>query len=178
MGHDLGPSCLVSLPLGLGSCTENCFTCHMNTQLGRVEHLDTENVVLATVPCSKRFGHCRDTYSQKSPFLLCLFLLLQEVFIPNSLQPDVQAFAVLPGISEKPKGCPMGEIVITNEIEPSKLCLVDAEVIGCGLHHPFLEEHGLSHTERATVGNTARCLVRIDTPCGEVSCRNVVTGEC
>ena len=71
----------------------------------------------------------------------------------------------------------MGKVIIANEVEPSKLSLVDTKIVGCSLHHPFLEEHGLSHSERAAVGNATRRLIRIDTPCGEVGRWDVVTGK-
>ena len=149
----------------------------MDTQLGRVEHLDTEDVVLAAVPGAKRFSHCGDAYAQQTSVLSRFFLLLQEVLVSDRFQPYFKTLAVLAGISEETERCSVGKVVVLYEVEAANLRLVDSEIFGCSLNHSFLEEHCLGDTEGAAIGDTTRRLVGINAACREVCHRDVVASE-
>jgi hypothetical protein len=64
-------------------------------RLGRVEHLDAENVVLAAVAGSERLGHRRDAETQQLAALARLGLLLPEVLVTHGFESDIEALAVL-----------------------------------------------------------------------------------
>ena len=160
--HDLRPRRLVALALRLRSRAEERLAGHVDPELGRVEHLDAEDVVLAAVARSERLGHRRDADAEQPSARLRLFLLLQEVLVADCFEADVEALAVLARVGEEPERRAVWEVVVTHEVRPAELGLVHAEVVGRGLHHPFLEEHRLGHAERAPVRDAARA------PC---SCR-------
>ena len=168
----------MTLALRLGAGTQDRLARHVNPQLGRVEHLDAENVVLAAVACPQRFGHRRDPDTEQPTPLLRFFLLLQEVVVAHRLQADVETFGVLAGVGQEPESGAMRKIVILDEVHATELGLIHTEVVRCGLHHPFLKEHRLRDTERAPIRHTARRLVRVVAPRCEVSRRNVVASKC
>ena len=58
----------------------------------------------------------------------------------------------------------MGKIVVADKVESADLGLINAQIVGRGLNHPFLEEHRLRNAERASVSDSARCLVGINAP--------------
>ena len=150
---------------------------HVHPQLGGVEHLDAEDVVLAAVAGAERLGHRRDADAEQPAALARLLLLRAEVGVPDRLEPDVEALGVLPGVGEEAERRPVREVVVADEVDPPELGLVHPEVVGGGLHHAFLEEHRLGHAERAAVGDAARRLVGVDAAGGEVRRRDVVAGE-
>ena len=83
VGDDLGPGGLVSLPLGLGAGAEDRLAGHVHPQLGGVEHLDAEDVVLAAVARPERLGHRRDPDAEQPAASLGLLLLPLEVVVAD-----------------------------------------------------------------------------------------------
>jgi hypothetical protein len=65
VGDDLRPGGLVPLALGLGPGAQDRLAGHVDPQLGRVEHLDAEDVVLAAVAGPERLGHRRDADAEQ-----------------------------------------------------------------------------------------------------------------
>ena len=94
--NDLGPCGLMALALGFRARPQNCFASHVDPQLGGVEHLDAENVVLTAVAGAKRFGHRRDADPEQPPALLGLFFLRKEVLIADCFEAHVETLLVLP----------------------------------------------------------------------------------
>ena len=150
---------------------------HVDPQLGGVEHLDAEDVVLAAVAGAERLGHRRDADPEQPAALARLLLLRAEVGVPDRLEPDVEALGVLPGVGEEAERRPVREVVVADEVDPPELGLVHPEVVGGGLHHAFLEEHRLGDPERAAVGDAAGRLVGVDAAGGQVRRRDVVGRE-
>ena len=85
----------MALALGLGAGAQERLAGHVHAQLGGVEHLDAEDVVLAAVAGAERLGHRRDADAEQAALLLRLLLLPQEVLVADRLEPDVEALAVL-----------------------------------------------------------------------------------
>ena len=149
----------------------------MDLELGRVEHLDAEDVVLAAVARAQRLGHRGDAQAQQPAPRPRLRLLPPEVLVADRLQPDVQALGVLAGVGEEAERGAVREVVVADEVHPPELGLVHAQVVRGGLHHPLLEEHRLGDPERAPVGDPAGGLVGVGAAGGQVRDRDVVGGE-
>ncbi len=150
---------------------------HVNLELGRVEHLDAEDVVLAAVPCAERLGHRGDTDAEHPAAGPGVGLLPQEVLVAHRPQRDLQALAVLARVGQEAERRAVRERLVPHEVLPPEFRLVHAEVGGRGLHHPFLEEHRLGDPERAPVRHAARRLVAVGAAGGEMRDRDVVGGE-
>ena len=177
MGDDLRPRRLVALALRLGAGAEDRLAGHVHPQLGGVEHLDAEDVVLAAVARAERLGHRRDAEPEQPAARAGLGLLLAEVVVADGLEPDPQALGVLAGVGEEAERGAVREVVVAHEVDPPELGLVHAEVVGRRLDHALLEEHRLGDPERAAVGHAAGRLVGVDAPRGQVRGRDVVAGE-
>ena len=177
MGDDLGPGRLVALALGLGPGAQDRLAGHVDPQLGRVEHLDAEDVVLPAVAGAQGLGHGRDADAQQAALGLGLLLALQEALVVDGRQADVEALAVLARVGEEAERRAVREVVVPDEVDPPELGLVHPEVVGRGLDHALLEVHGLGDPERAPVGDAARRLVGVDAAGGQVGGRDVVAGE-
>ena len=150
---------------------------HVHLELGRVEHLDAEDVVLAAVARAERLGHGGDAEAEQPAPCPGLLLLLAEVLVADGLQADVEAFRVLAGVGEEAERGAVREVLVPDEVHPAERGLVHAQVVGGRLDHPLLEEHGLGDPEGAPVGHPARapCWCRCrGRPGGD---RDVVGGE-
>jgi hypothetical protein len=90
---------------------------------------------------------------------------------------DVQALAVLARVGQEAERRAVREVVVADEVHPPERGLVQAQVLGGGLHHAFLEEHGLGDPERAAVGHPAGRLVGVGAARRHVRHRDVVGGE-
>ena len=119
----------------------------MDLQLGGVEHLDAQDVVLPAVARPEGLGHGRDADAQQPAPLARLLLLAQEILVADRFEPEVEALAVLAGIGEEPPGRAMGEVVVAHQVDAAELGLVHAQVGGGRLHHALLEVHGLGDPE-------------------------------
>ena len=161
MSDDLRPGGFVPLTLGFGSRTQNSFTGHVDPQFSGVEHLDADDVVLATVAGSERLGHRRDSDTEQLAALSRFLLLGLERRIPDGFQAQIQTLGVLTGVGQEPEGCSVREHVVLDEVHPSELRLVHSQVVRGGVNHPLLEEHRLRHSERTPVGDAAGGLVRV-----------------
>src|SRR6516225_3242057 len=104
---------------------------------------------------------CTSSSAESPAALPGLGLLTAEVLVADRLQPDVEALDVLAGVGQEAERGPVREVLVPDEVHPPELRLVHAQVIRCGLHHPFLEEHGLGNPERTAVGDPARRLVAV-----------------
>src|SRR5262249_28115238 len=96
VADDLRPGRLVALALAAGAGADDGLAGHVPPQLGRVEHLDAEDVVLPAVARAQRLGHRGDAQAQQPAALAGLLLALLEVLVADGLQAHVQALAVLP----------------------------------------------------------------------------------
>ena len=150
---------------------------HVHLEIGRVEHLDAEDVVLAAVARAERLGHRGDAQAEQTPPLARFCLLLPEVLVVDRLEADVQALGVLPGVGQEAERGAVREVVVGDEVHPPERGLVHAEVVGGLLHHAFLEEHRLGDPERAPVRHPAGRLVGVNAAGGQVRDRDVVGGE-
>ncbi len=149
----------------------------MDLELGRVEHLDAEDVVLTAVAGAERLGHRGDTEAEQPAPGPGRCLLPPEILVADGLQADVEALAVLPGVGQEAEGGAVRELAVRHEVHPPEFRLVHAEVVRRGLDHPLLEEHRLGDPERAPVGDSAGCFVTVSSPRGEVRDRDVVGRE-
>ena len=177
MGDDLRPGGLVTLSLALGAGTQDGLAGHVDLELGRVEHLDAEDVVLAAVAGAERLGHRRDAKAEQPAPLPRFGLLRPEVLVSDRPEADVQALGVLARVGQEAERGPVREVVVPHEVHPAELRLVNAQVSGGRLHHAFLEEHRLGDPERAPVGDPAWRLVAVGAAGGQVRGRDVVGGE-
>ena len=167
----------MALALGLRTSAQDCLAGHVNAQLGRVEHLDTEDVVLAAVAGAERLGHGGDTEAEQLAALARFFLLLLEGVVADGLHADLHALVVLTGVGKETERRAVREHVVLDQVHATELRLIHTEVVCRSVDHALLEEHGLGHTEGASVGDATRCLVRVVAHAGEVSCRDVVARE-
>ena len=95
MRDDLRPRRLVPLSLGPGAGTDDRLAAHVHLELGGVEHLDAEDVVLPAVAGAERLGHRGDPEAEQPAALAGFLLLLPEVLVPDGPQADVEALGVL-----------------------------------------------------------------------------------
>ena len=167
----------MALALGLGAGADDGLARHVHLEVGRVEHLDAEDVVLAAVASAQRLGHGGDAEPEEPPALPGLRLLAPEVLVPDGLESHVQALGVLARVEQEAERGAVRELVVPDEVHPAERGLVHAQVVGCGLHHPLLEEHRLGHPERAPVGHPAGCLVGVAAAGHQVGGRDVVGRE-
>ena len=174
---DLSPGRLVPLALALRAGPEDGLAGHVHLEIGRVEHLDAEDVVLAAVARAQRLGHGGDAQAEQPAPLPRLRLLTAELLVVDRLEPHVQALGVLAGVGQEAERGPVREVLVADEVHPAERGLVHTEVVGRGLHHAFLEEHRLGDPERAPVGDPARRLVGVGAAGGQVRGRDVVRGE-
>ena len=165
-------------PWRLGAGAQDRLAGHVDPQLGGVEHLDAEDVVLAAVAGAERLGHRRDADAEQ-PAALCAPppAAGRKSCVADRLEADVEALVVLPGVGEEAERRPVREVVVAHEVDPAELGLVHAEVVGGRLDHALLEEHRLGDPERAAVGDAAGRLVGVDAAGGQVRGRDVVAGE-
>ena len=174
---DLGPGRLVALALAARAGAQQGLAGHVHPDLGRVEHLDPEDVVLAAVARAQRLAHRGDADTEQPAVLPGLLLLPEEVLVAHGLEAQLEARAVLTGVEQEAERGAVRELVVAHQVDPAELGLVHAQVVRGGVHHPFLEEHRLGHPERAPVRDPAGRLVRVQPPRGQVRDRNVVTAE-
>ncbi len=165
----------MALALGLGADLQHGLARGVDPELGRVEHLDADDVVLPGVAGAERLGHRRDADTEQAALLAGSLLALQEAVVVDLLQRQVQALVVVAGVQQEPEGGAVREL--TDEVDPAELGLVHAELVGTGLHEPLLEEHRLGDPERAPVGDTPGRLVGVVPLGGQVAVRDVVAAE-
>ena len=166
-------------PCDLGAGAQDRLAGHVHPQLGGVEHLDAEDVVLAAVAGAERLGHRRDADAEQPaaasspPPSAC-----RKSCVADRLQARRRGTCRTgPESVRKPNGVRCGKSSSRTKLIAPELGLVHAEVVGRGLHHALLEEHRLGDPERAPVGDAAGRLVRVHAPGGQVRGRDVVAGE-
>ena len=167
----------MALPLGLRPGAEDRLARHVHLEIGGVEHLDAEDVVLAAVARAERLGHRGDAEAEQPTALAGRRLLCPEILVVDRLEADVQALGVLAGVGEEAERRPVREVVVPHEVHPAERRLVHPQVVGRGLDHAFLEEHRLGDPERAPVRHAARRLVGVQAARREVRGGDVVGGE-
>jgi len=174
---DLRPCRLVALSLGLRAGAEDRLAGHVHLEIGGVEHLDAEDVVLAAVARAERLGHRGDAEAEQPSALAGRRLLFPEVLVVDRLEADVQALGILAGVGEEAERRPVREVVVPHEVHPAERRLVHPQVVGRGLDHALLEEHRLGDPERAPVRHAARRLVGVQAARREVRGGDVVGGR-
>ena len=159
---DLGPRRLVALALGLRAGPQDRLAGRVHPQLGGVEHLDAEDVVLAAVAGAERLGHRGDADAEQPPALggppPCPAGTRRSRSRPARCCRHLWYW---PESMRKPNGVRYGNWSSRTRLTPAELGRVDAEVRGRGGDHALLEEHRLGDPERAPVGDAAGRLVGV-----------------
>jgi hypothetical protein len=85
----------MTLTLSLRPGAQDRLTGHVDPQLGRVEHLDSEDVVLSAIAGAERLGHRRDADTEETTLLTGLLLILQELLVADRFEADIETLPVL-----------------------------------------------------------------------------------
>ncbi len=146
----------------------------MHAQLGGVEHLDAEDVVLAARAGTHDLGERGEPDPDQLPLLARLLLLLAQLLVADPLERLVERRLVVARVVLEPGRRRVGELVGRDEVLPAQLRRVDAELVGGVLHEPLDEVRGLGDAEGAAIGDAAGRLVRVRTLGDDMRGRDVV----
>ena len=161
VGDDLGERRLVALPLRLHAELEDRLAGRVDAQLGRVDHLDAEDVVLLRRPRADRFGEVRDPDAHELALGARRRLLLAQVVVADLVERLAQRGRVVAGVVHEPGRRRVRELLGLDEVLEPHLGRVDAELVRRRLHQSFDEVRRLGDAERAPVRDAARRLVRV-----------------
>ena len=143
MRDDLRERRLVALALRLDAELEDRLPGRMDAQLGRVEHLDPEDVVLAARARADDLGEAREADPDQPPFLARPLLLLAQLLVADALERLVERRLVVAGVVLEAGRGRVRELVRLDEVLPPQLGRVDAELVRRGLDEPLDEVRGL-----------------------------------
>ncbi len=159
LGHDLGERGLVALALALHAELEDRLARRVHAQLGRVDHLQSGDVVGLGRTGPHGLGEMSDADPDEPAFFAGRQLLGSQLLVADLVERLAQGGRVVTRVVHESGGRLVGELLGLDEVPEAHLGRVDAQVVGRVLHQALDQERGLGDAERAAVGDAARCLV-------------------
>ena len=133
----------------------------MHAQLGGVEHLDPDDVVLPARPCAHNLREARQPDPDQLALSAGSLLLLAQLLVAHPLQRLVERRLVVARVVLEPGRRRVGELLRRDEVLPSELRRIHSELVRSRLDEPLDEVRGLGDAERAAVSDAAGRLVRV-----------------
>ncbi len=174
VGDDLRERRLVALTLALHTKLEDRLARRMDAQLGRIDHLESNDVVVAAGSSTDRFGEAGDADADVAALLSCLGLFLTKVLVVNRIERLLKRRVVVTRVVHETCRGVVGKLLRFDEVLHPELGWIHIELIRGILDKPLDQIRRLRDPEGAPIGNATRCLVRIGAICHDMRRREVI----
>ncbi len=161
LGEDLRVRRLVALALRLRPETRDHLARRVDADLGRIEHLDPEDVERGARPRADDLREARDADPHQLALATPLRLLASEPRVVDDLHRFRERGAVVSAVVGPAERGAVRERPGRDEVLHPQLGRVDSQAVREDVHHPFDRVDRLGDAERAAVGDPTRRLVRV-----------------
>src|SRR5712692_7208012 len=160
-GDDLGVGRLVPLPLALGAEARDRLAGRVHAYLGRVEHLDAEDVEVPRRTGADDLGEARNANAHQLAFLALFGLLAAQCIVADDVHRFLQRHAVIAAVVLPAEHRLVGELLGLDEVLHAEFRRIHVELLRERVGGALDRVHGFRDAERAPVRNAPRRLVRV-----------------